>query len=478
MRIRDLDDGTVEVADREIDQLATNLHGDLLTAQDEGYNSARAIWNGMIDKKPALIARCGGVADVAQVVNFARSNGLLLAVRGGGHNVAGTALCDGGLVADLSRMRSVQVDPERRRVSVGGGCQWTDVDHETQPLGLAVPNGIVSTTGVAGLTLGGGFGWLTRKFGLTSDSLRSAQAVTAEGEIVTASAEQHPDLLWGLRGAGSNFGVVTTFEFEAYAHGPQVMAGIVAYPRADASAVVEFYRDFTRDAPKEVSTLLVLRQAPPAPFLPEEAHGKPIAAIAACYAGSVDEGREALAPIKAFGEPLGDAIEPKPFTAFQSFLDSGNPYGRRYYWKSEYFDEIEDGLIDRMLAHTENLPSPQSVMLFFHLGGMAAQFDDDFSAAAHRDAEYVINISAAWDEASQKLDNRCVGWARDFHAAVQPYAHGGVYVNFLTEEEEDEARIDAAYGPNKVDRLVELKRKWDPHNLFRVNKNIPPDGRP
>jgi FAD/FMN-containing dehydrogenase len=471
IRIRGLDGNTTDLSRSAVDDFASTLSGSLVERDGPDYESARTIWNGMIDKQPCLIARCTGIGDVRRVVDFARDNQLLLAVRGGGHNIAGSGLCDGGLVLDLSPMRGVRVDPDRRRVWVEPGNRWSDVDRDTQEFGLAVPNGIVSTTGVAGLTLGGGFGWLTRKYGLTSDNLRSAQVVTASGDIVTADSERNPELFWGLRGAGANFGVVTSFEFEAHPHGPEVMCGLVAHPRKDAREVMEFFRDFTAQAPEEVSTLLVLRKAPPAPFLDESVHGAPIAAIAACYAGPAEEGRKALAPIKEFGDPLGDVIAPKPFAAHQSMLDKGNPTGRRYYWKSEYFDEMQDGLIDTMLDNTEELPSAHAVTLFFHLGGAAARRDADFSAAGHRDAEYVLNISAGWDDPAH--DERCRGWARAYHEAVQPYSNGGVYVNFLTDEEGD-ARVRAAYGPEKYDRLTTLKRRWDPGNLFRVNKNIPP----
>lgn len=471
IRIKTLDRDTTDLSQRQLDGLAASLRGDVLRPDAAGFGSASTIWNGMIDKTPGLIARCSGVADVRRVVDFAGRHDLLLAVRGGGHNIAGSGLCDGGLVLDLSRMRGVRVDPGRRRAWVEPGNCWADVDHDTQAFGLAVPNGIVSTTGVAGLTLGGGFGWLTRKHGLTSDNLRSAQVVTASGDVVTVDRERHPELFWGLRGAGANFGVVTSFEFEAHPHGPEVMCGIVAHPRRDARDVMEFFREFTAQAPDEVGSLLILRKAPPAPFLDEADHGTPIAAIAACYAGPASEGRKALAPIKQFGDPLGDAMKPKPFSAHQSMFDGGNPTGRRYYWKSEYFDELGDGLIEAMLDNTEQLPSAHAVTLFFHLGGAAAALDSDASAAGHRDAEYVLNISAGWDNPDR--DDRCRQWARGYHESVRPYSSGGVYVNFLTDEEGDD-RVRQAYGPDKFHRLQALKRQWDPGNLFRVNKNIPP----
>ena len=469
-------DVLVRQTDRKLDQatiatLRKRLRGALLQASDPGYAEARTIWNAMIAKRPALIARVSGSADVVACVNFARETRMPLSVRGGGHNVAGAALCDGGLMIDMSLRRGVRVDPDRRIVRVEGGATWGDVDHETQPFGLVVPSGIVSNTGVAGFTMGGGFGWTSRKFGYAADNLVSVDVVTADGELRLASEAENPDLFWALRGGGGNFGAVTSFEFRANRHGPQALCGMVVYPMGDARSVAQQFRQITAAAPDELCCLLILRHAPAAPYLSADVHGKPIAAIAACWAGSSAGGREAMLPLKRFARPLVDTITPKPFVEHQTMLDAGQPFGRRYYWKSHYFAEIGDDLIDAMVEHAERITSPHSAALLMHLGGAPARIDPSTNAVGLRPAAYVLNIQAAWE--STQEDPRHLAWAREYWASTRPFSTGSAYINFMTEDE-GEARVRAAYPDEVYARLREVKRKFDPGNVFRGAQNIPP----
>jgi len=453
-----------------IDSLRAQLQGELCLPGEAGYEEARTIWNAMIDRYPQWVVRCKDANDVVAAVNFARTHDLLLSVRGGGHNVAGTAVCDGGLMIDLSPMRGISVDPFSKVARVQPGINWGDLDRETQPFGLAVPGGIVSATGVAGLTLGGGFGWLSRKFGLTSDNLISADVVTADGRFLKASKRENVDLFWGLCGGGGNFGVVTSFEFRLQPVGPQVLAGLILYPMEDAPEVLEFYQHFTAEAPDEVSTLAVLRVAPPAPFLPVEIHGKPVIGIGVCYAGPVEEGQEAVRLLKEFGSPLIDLVTPKPFLAHQTMLDAASPSGRRYYWKSGYFDNLGDEACKTLVKHASNLSSPMTAILLFHLGGAISRMDEHESAAGNRQATHVLNIQSAWEDPAET--DRHVAWTRDLWQAMQPFSTKGVYVNFLSEDEGPE-RIRAAY-PSSYSRLEAIKKKYDPMNLFRMNQNILP----
>lgn len=460
--------------DREsVERLKSRLHGELCFPGESGYEQARSIWNGMIDRRPAMVVRCAGVDDVIAAVNFARDHELLLSVRGGGHNVAGNAVGEGGVMVDLSLMRAIEVDPDRRIARVEPGSNWGDVDQETQPFGLAVPGGIVSATGVAGLTLGGGFGWISRKYGLTSDSLLSADVVTADGRVLKASSTQNADLFWAIRGGGGNFGIVTSFEFRLHPVGPEVIAGLIFYPLEDAREVLEFYQEFTAQAPDELGTLAVLRIAPPAPFLPKQVHGQPVIAIGVCYAGSIEDGEAAVRPLKEFGSPLVDLVVPRPFAAFQTILDSASPSGRRYYWKSEYLTELSEDACQTLIDNAANLSSPMTAVLVFQLGGAISRMSEQETAAGNRDAAYVLNIQTAWEDPEQT--HKHIEWTRTFWREMQPFASGGVYVNFLSEAE-GEARIWAAYRDN-FERLVELKNKYDPTNLFRVNQNIKPIAR-
>jgi FAD/FMN-containing dehydrogenase len=422
----------------------------------------------MIDRKPALIARCAGAADVMRAVRFAAEHELLLAVRGAGHNIAGKGVCDGGFLIDLSQMRSVHVDPRKKTARVEPGATLGDLDDATQVYGLATPVGINSTTGIAGLTLGGGFGWLSRKHGLTIDNLRSADVVTADGEIVTASEGENADLFWGIRGGGGNFGIVTSFEFDLYDVGPEILSGLIVHPYSDAPEVVRAYRDFASNMPEDLNVWLVLRKAPPLPFLPEEVHGKEVVILAAFYAGDMKEGEHLLQPLREVGNPIADVIGPHPFTGWQTAFDPLLTPGARNYWKSHNFTEMSDGLIDTALDYLGRLPSDQTEIFFGRLGGAVNEVAPDATAYPHRDAEYVMNVHARWEETRD--DSACIEWSRDYFEATEPYATGGVYVNFVPEGEEP---IEAAYGPN-YERLLKVKRKYDPKNLFRLNQNIAP----
>jgi hypothetical protein len=459
-----LDEATVE-------EFKASLRGELIQPNDEGYDDARKVWNAMIDKRPALIARCSGTADVIAAVNLAREHDLLLSVRGGGHNIAGTALCDDGLMIDLSRMKGIHVDLNTRTARAQPGCNLGDLDRETQVYGLAVPAGIVTDTGIAGLTLGGGFGWLTRRYGYTCDNLLSADVVTADGTLLTASDKENADLFWGLRGGGGNFGVVTSFEYQAYPVGPQVTAGMVVHPMESAPEVVEFFREFSATAPEELCCVLILRMAPPAPFLPKEVHGKPIVAIAVCHSGSLEDGERAVRPLKEFGNPLGDIIAPKPFAVHQTLFDVAMAPGRHYYWNSHYLPEFPEAAGDVLMAHAAKITSPHSSILVFQLGGALARSGETDTPAGNRNAAYVLNVAASWEDPT--LTDEQIAWSRGCWSDMQQFSTGGVNVNFLTGEEGDK-RIRAAYGDANYERLVELKNKYDPQNMFRLNQNIPP----
>ncbi|BCL75140.1 FAD-linked oxidase [Jeongeupia sp. HS-3] len=453
----------------KIEALKRSFGGEILLPGNDAYESARKIWNAMIDKHPAIIARCSTTPDVVLAVNFARDNGLLLAVRGGGHNIAGNAMCDDGIVVDLSQMKAASVDPGTRRVMIEGGATLADLDAATQAHGLATPLGINSTTGVAGLTLGGGFGWLSRKYGMTIDNLESAEVVTAAGEVVHASATEHPDLFWALRGGGGNFGVVTRFEFRLHPVGPDLLSGLIVYPISEAKSVLQQYREFAAKAPDELSVWAILRQAPPLPFLPVETHGKEIIVLALLYAGDPKQGEPLIEPLRKLGMPLGEHVGVQPYTAWQQAFDPLLTFGARNYWKSHNFSTLDDGLFDAVIEYIIKLPLPQCEIFFGAVGGATTKPAPDAAAYAHRDAQFVMNVHGRWDEPAD--DARCIGWARDFFKASAPFASGGVYVNFLTADEGD--RIRAAYGPN-YDRLAQVKRKYDPGNLFRVNQNIRP----
>jgi FAD/FMN-containing dehydrogenase len=461
--------GTV-LDEATIEQFKVSLRGQLIRPGDEGYEEARKIWNGMIDKHPALIARCTGVADVISAVNFARAKKLLVAVRGGGHNVSGNAVCDNGIVIDLSRMKGIRVDPIKRTATAQAGLLWGDFNHETQPFGLATPGGIVSTTGIAGLTLGGGIGWLMRKYGLTCDNLLSIDVVTADGRFLNASKIENADLFWGLRGGGGNFGIATSFEFQLHQVGPIVLAGMVFYPATKAKSVLQFYRDYITTIPDELGTMVFLRTAPEVPFLPENIHGAAVVAIGICYAGDLEEGVKVVEPLREFGPPLADTIGPISFKVFHGMLDSIAPPGLQVYWKSGYLANLSDAAIDAIITHAWSTRSPLSYTVLSHLGGTLSRIDRDETAFGERDGLCSININAVWSD--PKESNEHIQWTREFFASTEPFSTGGVYVNFLGNE--GEKRVRAAYGDAKYKRLTALKNKYDPTNFFSLNQNIKP----
>jgi FAD/FMN-containing dehydrogenase len=454
---------------KQVEALQGAITGPVIQPGDAGYDAARTVWNAMIDKRPALIVRCLTTPDVVQAVNFARTHALALAVRGGGHNIAGSALCDGGLVVDLSQMKAAGVDTAARRVTVEAGATLADLDAATQAHGLATPVGINSTTGVAGLTVGGGFGWLSRKHGLTIDNLESAEVVTVAGEVVRASATENPDLFWAIRGGGGNFGIVTRFEFRLHPVGPDLLSGLIVYPIAQAKSVLQKYRAFAATAPNELSVWVVLRKAPPLPFLPEAVHGTAVVVLALCYAGDAKAGEALVEPLKHWGAPVGAHVGVQPYVAWQQAFDPLLTPGARNYWKSHNFAKLDDGLFDVVLASIGTLPSPQCEIFFAALGGAVSEPSAESTAYAARDARFVMNVHGRWDAAAD--DKRCIDWARAFFKASAPFATGSAYVNFMTADEGD--RIQAVYGPN-YKRLAELKRKYDPENLLATNQNIKP----
>lgn len=459
----------VSVSSSAADELKAAIRGELLLPGDAGFDAARSIWNAMIDRHPAMILRCAGVADVRRGVTFARDHGLPLAVHSGGHNIAGTALCDDGLVIDLSPMKSVQIDPVAKRAYVEPGATLRDFDHEAQAFGLATPLGINSTTGVAGLTLGGGFGWLSRRYGMTVDNLISADVVTADGELRHASADSNEDLFWAIRGGGGNFGVVTRFEFALHPVGPVVYGGLVVLPLDQAKSALQQYRAAAEQMPDELSVWAVLRLAPPLPFLPPEAHGKPVIVFAMCYTGPVENGPSAVENVRGFGTPVGEHLGPMPYAMWQQAFDPLLTSGARNYWKSHNLDGIPDGLVDALLEAISTLPSPQCEIFFGQIGAQTSRVPVEATAYSSRDTQYAMNVHGRWDNASD--DERCIGWARAFFDSAAPFALGSVYVNFMTQEEG--GRVADAYGPN-YERLVAVKHRYDPQNLFRHNQNIRP----
>ena len=453
--------------------LKARFQGELIYPGVAGYEDARHVWNGMIDRHPALIARCSSAADVSAAVRFGRECDLLVAVRGGGHNVAGTAVCDDGLVIDLSRMNGLRVDSVRRTARAEPGLLWEAVDRQTQEAGLAVTGGVVSHTGVAGLTLGGGLGWLMRKHGLTCDNLISADLVTAEGESLTAGEQQHPDLFWAIRGGGGNFGIVTSFTFRLHPHGPEVLAGPILYPADQAEDVLRAYRDFIVTAPDELGTGVILAHAPPAPWIPDSIHGQPVVLINVCYAGPVEEGRRVVAPLRRLGTPLVEGAGPTRYVAHQSMLDPGVPHGHHYYWKSHYFNELSDAAIRTLVGRAWEARSAMSYIIIFHLGGAVGRVSEDATAFQGRRATHAVVIDAVWPPDMEE-GREDIEWARGMWEALVPFSTGGVYMNFLGDEGPE--RVRAAYGPENYERLRAVKQQYDPSNFFRVNQNIRPAG--
>ena len=443
--------------------------GELISPSHPRYHDARKVWNGMVDRRPALIARCTNVGDVVEALRFARSAGLRLAVRGGGHNVAGNAVCDDGLVIDLSGMKAIQVDAVGRTARAQPGVVLGEFDRATQEFGLATPTGNVSKTGLAGLTLGGGLGWIARKHGPACDNLLSAEVVTADGEQLTASADENPDLLWALRGGGGNFGVVTSFEYRLHPIGPEVIAGGVVHSFEDAPEVFRFFADYVATAPDELSvTASTFRAAPGLP-VPTELFGELVTVLAICYAGDVAEGERVLKPLRSFGRPLADLVATMPYTALQSASDASYPDGQRNYWKSHYVDQLSDGVIAEVMEHAPRMRSPLSSFYFQHLGGAVHRAGTDGAAFGHRGAGFEFTILSVWNDPVEDAGH--TAWAREFFTAIEPYSTG-VYVNNLGSEGAD--RVKAAYAPATYERLVELKQTYDPENVFRVNQNVAP----
>ena len=465
------DAGTRLVDATKIRALQAALKGDVIDQHAPVYDEARAIWNAMIDRKPGLIIQCRKVGDVLHAVDFARENGLLVAVRGGGHNIAGSAICEGGIVIDLSQMTTVDVDSDARRARVDPGATLADVDKATQAFGLAIPTGINSTTGIAGLTLGGGFGWLTRKYGLTIDSLLAADIVTADGRLRHASATENPDLFWALRGGGGNFGVVTGFEFKLSPVGPEVYSGLIVHPLADAQKVLKAYRQVLATAPDELSCWTVTRQAPPLPFLPAKWHGKEVLVLALCYCGSVEDGEQASAPLRKIGTPIASHLGANPYTGWQQAFDPLLTPGARNYWKSHDLADLSDTAIDIIVKAARSLPGPECEITA-HVGGAAGRISAEATAFPQRKPHFVMNVHARWREAA--MDQTCIGWARNLFAAMSPHAAGTAYVNFMPGDESE--RVETAYGVN-FGRLKQIKQQYDPSNLFRMNQNIKPSHR-
>ena len=450
-------------------ELADGFRGELVGRDDPSYDEHRRIWNGSIDRHPALIARCAGAADVMAAVRFGRRTGLAVAVRSGGHSFPGMSTCDDGLVIDTSLMKGVRVDPETRRVRAQAGVLLGELDRETQAFGLAVPAGIVTHTGIAGLTLGGGIGWLQRKYGLTIDQLVSVDVVTADGELVRASADENADLFWGIRGAGGNFGVVTEFEYQGNPLGPMVHAGAIVWSTDDSPELLRFYRDWIEDVPDELTTIVQHRLAPPLPEIPGEFHYRPVVLIGACYAGPVQDGEKVLAPLRAFKPAVADLCSAKPFVKHQAMFDPTFPHGRWYYFQSRDVDALTDDVIDVVVDQALRITSPHSGIPIFQLGGAIARVGEDETAFGGRSAGHTININGVCDSPDDFGEQR--EWVKTTGDALEPYA-AGVYVNFLMDE--GEQRVREAYGPEKFDRLRALKRTWDPDNFFRLNQNVPP----
>ena len=461
--------GTIALPTDILTALRPQLRGSICLPDEPGYDEARTIWNAMIDRRPGAVVRCRGASDVMCAVRLAHDNGLLVAVRGGGHNISGNAVCEGGLLIDLSPMRSVRVDPKKRTARVEPGVTLGEFDKEAQAFGLATPLGINSTTGVAGLTLGGGFGWLSRKFGFTVDNLISADVVTADGALVQASAVENPDLFWAIRGGGGNFGVVTSFEFKLHPVGPDLASGLIVHPFARARELLAGYREVAAAAPDELTVWVVLRKAPPLPFLPAEVHGKEILVFAVCYAGEPANAEKALAPLRALGKPIADVIGVQPYAAWQTAFDPLLTPGAFNYWKSHNFTALSDGLLDTLVDYVGTLPTEECEIFIGQVGGASNRISADATAYPHRDANFVMNVHTRWRDRGD--EQTAIKWAREFFAATAPHATGGVYVNFMPEDETE--RVPGAYGSNYT-RLAALKARYDPDNLFRLNQNVQP----
>jgi FAD/FMN-containing dehydrogenase len=449
------------IDETKLTQLSENFAGTLLRPEDTGYDEARRVHNGMVDKRPGVIARCQGVADVAAAVAFARYNGLEVSVRGGGHNVAGRAVCDGGVMIDMAHQKGIHVNTRKRTVRAQAGVNWGEFNRETQLHGLATTGGAVSTTGIAGLTLGGGFGHLMGKYGLTIDNLLSAELVTADGRILRAAADENEDLYWALRGGGGNFGVVTSFEYQLHVVGPEVTGGMILFPFDSAREVLSFYRDFTSSLPDELSVLAGLTHAP---------DGSRLAAIAPCHCGSLAEGKAAVAPIKALGSPVLDQVDTIAYESQNSMLDAGYPKGTLNYWKSNIVRDLPDDAINALVEKFLSCPSPMSALFLEHFHGAVTQVEPTATAFPHRDTGYNFLAVSQWLDPEETDTN--IAWAKDAYSAMEPYMAAGAYVNYL-DDDDPATRVRSAYGGN-FERLQAIKNRYDPENLFHLNQNIPP----
>ncbi|UCD89435.1 MAG: FAD-binding oxidoreductase [Desulfobacterales bacterium] len=454
-------------SNEKIEQLKEKVKGQIVLPDNPNYDDVRKIWNAMIDRRPAVIVQCAGADDARHAISYAHDNGLEISIRGCGHNIAGSALCDNGVMIDFSHMTAVTVDAQKRRAYVEPGATLGDFDRAVQAHGLAAPVGINSTTGIAGLTLGGGFGWLTRKYGMTIDNLVSAEMVTADGKKIKVSEDENTDLFWAIRGGGGNFGVVTQFEFALYPVGPEILAGLLVFPIEQAKQVLKKYREFVKSAPEELNVWVVLRKAPPLPFLPESVHGKEVIVLAVFYAGDLDEGEKLINPLRGFGASYGEHIGVQPYTQWQQAFDPLLTSGARNYWKSHNFAELSDGALDSIIEFAGKMPSAQCEIFVGLIEGAANRVPSNAMAYGHRDAKFVLNVHGRWDEEGQ--DEACISWARAFFVASAPYASAGAYVNFMTADEGD--RVAAAYGENYT-RLKQIKKTHDPENIFHNNQNI------
>lgn len=460
----------IDLKQDKVESLRMRLRGPVFLPGDTGYEESRTVWNGMIDRRPAIVVRCLGIADVISCVQFAQDNDILLCIKGGGHNIAGLATADGALMLDMSLMRGVWVDTRGKIAHAQAGCLLGDVDRETQVHGLAAVLGFVSLTGIAGLTLGGGFGYLTRRWGWTADTVVGMDVVTADARLVHASKDENADLFWALLGGGGNFGVVTGIDYTLYPVGPEIIGGVVAWPASEAPKVLELYQTLAENAPPELTLAAMMRMAPAAPWLPKDRHGTPIVALLACYSGKPEEGEKAVAPIKSFGNPIGDILVRRPYTQLQSLFDATQPKGRRYYWKSEYLPRLDRALHEKALVHAAKIRSPHSAVILFQVGGALNRLEESHSPVGNRDARYVLNLASSWEQPEE--DEAHIQWTRDAWNDMKVFSTGGTYINFLTEDEGPD-RIKTALGKS-LQRLAEVKTQWDPGNTFRTNHNIRP----
>jgi FAD/FMN-containing dehydrogenase len=462
------DNGTGTLSKDLVSSLTSILSGTVILPGSEQYESARRVWNGMIDKRPAIIARCASVSDVVSAVKFAGENGLQAAVRGGGHNVSGFSTCDAGIVIDLSPMKGIRVDDARKEVYAQAGLTWGEFDKETQAHGLATPGGLISTTGIAGLTLGGGFGWLSRKYGLSCDNLLSADIVTADGRFLTASLTEHQNLFWGIRGGGGNFGIVTAFRFRVHPLS-SVFGSLVFHPYEDVRQTLKFFREFTRTCPEELTSFAALLTAPPLPFLPPASHGQKLTLIASCHCGPVEDAERVLRPVRTSGRPVADLSSSQPYVAIQSAHDPTAPPGMRNYWKSEFVSELPDDLIGALASSMDSVLSPLNAIHIYHLQGAISRVNDQATAYSHRDGRFLILIIAMWTDSAD--DEKEIQWARGAWEKLRPFSLGGGYVNFLGDEGGE--RVKSSYSEATYGRLAALKKTYDPSNFFRLNQNIP-----